>query len=209
MVANSDRSLALNTIAGLPWFSVLFILLQLIVFASLQINDANASVFALQNVDDSALRLWAFDAGAPFRNGGLNIISSLFIHANANHLFANIIPALIFLSFAEKRFGPSKVILWLALGHIAALAGALIAHRTLAQSSLAAGMSGAILAVITTIFAARWKGHTGFVCIAVSGFYLMFDIPSAVTHLPPLACSYLFALFSNQKKDSGETAKSS
>jgi membrane associated rhomboid family serine protease len=203
MVAKSDRSLALSIIARLPWFSVLFIMLQLIVFASMQINDANATVFAMQNIDDSALRDWAFDITKPFRNAGANVISSLFVHAHASHLYSNIFPALIFLPFAEKRFGTGRVALWLSFGHITALAGALVAHSALGQTSLVAGMSGALLAVVTFTFAARWRGHTGIVCAGVCGFYCFYNLPAAVAHIPPVAGSYLLALLSSRNKSAG------
>lgn len=200
MVQNSDRQLALGILSKLPWLTLGFLVVQCAVFAALGINDANASVFALNNTDDSALRLWAFDANAPLRNLGLNIISSLFVHANAEHFLTNGALAVIALPAAEKRLGAGPLSATLILGHLASLLGSFAAHRYLDQHSLAAGMSGAVLAAASLYLGVRWKKMAIPVFVILCVFYALTALSAAIVHVPAAAIGLLFSLRTKEKQ---------
>jgi len=200
MVQNSDRQLALGILGKLPWLTLGFLVFQCGVFAALGINDANASVFALNHTDDSALRHWAFDANAPLRNFGLNLISSLFVHANAEHFLTNGALAVIVLPAAERRLGVAPLSATLILGHFASLLGAFAAHRYLDQQSLAAGMSGAVLAAAALYLGVRLKKLAIPAFVVLCGVYALTALSAAVVHAPAAAIGLLFSLRTKEKQ---------
>lgn len=192
MVPQSNSQLARSVLFNLPWFTLGFLVVQFVCFVLSGLTSTEASFFALQATDDSQLQSWGFDLSNPLRNAGLNLFSSFFIHSGWEHFLSNLTMSFLVLALAERSFGKRKILLFLVFGHLAGLLGAFVAHRVLAQASIAVGMSAGVFSVGSAVL----KERLGRVSYAVSGLfaclYALMDLPGFTAHI----FSILFGLTS-------------
>jgi membrane associated rhomboid family serine protease len=190
-VARTDRQLVVQILSKLPWFSLVIILGQICFFMLAAFADDRSTLFSLQTGDSSGALGGAFDLRAPMQNLALNAISSFFVHADATHLYTNLVFALLVLIPLELRFGKLMTGLALLSGHLSGLLGAAFAFYFLSQPPLVAGMSGGLLAAAVPVLATRGKTFAlmflGLLCIG----WIVFSWHSFASHALPIAAGWL------------------
>ena len=95
--------------------STIFMCINLIVFLFGQF-DIDYSLFGT-NLDSNLISKLSFDSSNPFHWGGLNLVTSVFIHQNLNHFLINTFFFIIIAFNTEKLLSKIEFIFFVFLSH--------------------------------------------------------------------------------------------
>lgn len=181
----TDADLLKASIKQWPWLSIVFSVLQIAFF--LLVDGSQSDVAFGLNLPQSGLkRELAFNLLAPWNHGGLPIITSLFVHADARHFFTNLPYLIIFSVFLEKRSRAVFLFVAIIAGHLTALAGAALAMTFLGAPQLVLGSSGSAIAIAFALLVLRNKKIALWAGVVAAFVLLAIGKALFLSHLPPL-----------------------
>ncbi len=150
-----------NPLASTPWMTISLVSFMLIIHAMIFSNL------------DQAVQSWGFYPNEPFRHGGLNLLTNIFIHGSWAHLIVNCYALFIYGDNVEDRFSHRMyLLLFLLAGAVGSLAHSIFDPR---GDLPLVGASGAISGIMTvyclsfpkarlaTFFLIRWLSYPAWV----------------------------------------------
>jgi membrane associated rhomboid family serine protease len=158
-------------------------------------TDSSQAVFAFELSGSNLKALMAFDARTPLRGFGVPALTSFFVHASPNHLFANLPWLILAGSALQKRHSNRTLIFILAVGHLAALIGATAAHRWAGEPPLVVGMSGGAVSLLLCWLFGRFKYVAWAALLAVGAALLVSNVGLFLSHAPALLMGVLLGMF--------------
>lgn len=195
----SEKQLALGVLRRLPHVTWLVLAIQLAVLGFTS-ESVDGSLFGFAFPEENLTKILAFDVRSPSRFGGVTILSSFFAHESAVHFRNNALFFFLFGWLLENKKGKQALLVPLALGHCAALSGAMLAHHFYAQSPWVIGMSGGVLALVYP--AVRlWNSFLALALVLLLGLaFLTLSVSLAVSHVPALLFGVVAGLVLKSEK---------
>lgn len=111
------------------------------------------TVFAYTFNDVPVIKQWGLIPNDLWRNGGLNIFASVFLHGNLVHLIGNVYFLLIFGDNVEDYLGKGRYLLFLLMSLIFSFLSYLVLHSDSAVPCIgASGVISGIIALYAVLF---------------------------------------------------------